>query len=114
MYREEMDSESVQPEDILCDFCHRATWSMGLPCIEGHHGSVICGDCLKVAWLEVVELDGGESQADRDCTMCLSNHDVPTWSSPMGDALICRRCVKMGGVTLRRDKDHGWETPGTG
>ena len=59
MHREGTDADNVQPKDILCDFCHRAVWAMGLPCIEGHHGSVVCGDCLKVAWAELVDLDGG-------------------------------------------------------
>ena len=113
MHREGTNPENVQPEDILCDFCHRAVWAMGLPCIEGHHGSVICGDCLKVAWLDVVEMNGGDGQADRDCTMCLACHDVPIWESPVhAGAIICRRCVKMAGVTLRRDGDYQWETPG--
>ena len=113
MHREGTNPENVQPEDILCDFCHRAVWAMGLPCIEGHHGSVICGDCLKVAWLDVVEMNGGDGQDDRDCTMCLACHDVPIWESPVhAGAIICRRCVKMAGVTLRRDGDYQWETPG--
>ena len=112
MHREGTNPENVQPEDVLCDFCHRAVWAMGLPCIEGHHGSVICGDCLKIAWLEIVGMDGGAGQDGRDCTMCLACHDVHVWESPLHpESLICRRCVKMAGVTLRRDGDYEWETP---
>jgi hypothetical protein len=38
--------------DFLCDFCGRA-WDGAFPMVEGHQGSLICGGCLSVAWLEV-------------------------------------------------------------
>ena len=33
---------------ILCDFCRR-DWDGQEPMIEGHHGSIICLQCLKLA-----------------------------------------------------------------
>ena len=39
--------------DFLCDFCRRE-WTEDSPMVEGHHGSLVCGRCLTVAYIEVV------------------------------------------------------------
>ena len=34
MQRPGTNPQDVNPEDILCDFCHRATWSKEIASIE--------------------------------------------------------------------------------
>ena len=45
MHRAGHDPDNIQPDDILCDFCLRATWSLDIPSVEGHHGSIFCAEC---------------------------------------------------------------------
>ena len=109
MQRPGTDPQNVQPEDILCDFCRRATWAKDIPSIEGHHGSIICTDCLACAWTEVVELQAGVDLEGASCTMCLEERSDPAWRSPLHEeASICRRCIKLGGRAFRKDGQAAW------
>jgi hypothetical protein len=109
MQRPETNPQDVQPEDILCDFCHRPTWSLNIASIEGHHGSVICVDCLKYAWIDVVDTETGIQLDGDTCTMCLEQRTDPAWRSPMHEeACICRRCIKLAAQAFRKDGNSGW------
>jgi hypothetical protein len=100
--------------DVLCDFCERQ-WTEDIPMIEGHHGSIICGKCLRVAYQSVVH-DGERAavEADATCTMCLEHRDTePHWRSPVrAEGLVCKRCIKLAAGALERDEDFGWKRPG--
>ena len=109
MQRPETNPQDVKPEDILCDFCHRATWSQDIASVEGHHGSIICSDCLKIAWVEVVETESGILMGEGKCTMCLEQRKDPSWRSQLyEEAVICRRCIKLAGRALKKDDNPDW------
>jgi hypothetical protein len=111
MRRPGTDENNVQPSDVLCDFC-RTPWAVDRPVIEGHHGSVLCGDCLTLAYRGIVLREAPTSPAGYSCTMCLEKRDEPGWAGPMyPEANVCRRCVKMAAAVLHKDKDYAWEKP---
>lgn len=111
MQREGADLQNMRVSDFLCDFCGRA-WDGAFPLVEGHQGSLICGNCLTVAYTEVVLGKGGETLAPGvTCTMCLEQRDDPMWSSPVREAHACRRCLRQGGTRLHKDPDWVWEKP---
>mgnify|MGYP004367155311 CR=1 FL=1 len=113
MHRDGHDPENIQPEDILCDFCARPTWAMDVPSIEGHHGSILCSDCLDQAWGVLVGDGGGLTGDDTwKCTMCLETRDPPWWESPTrAEARVCRRCVKQAAGALHKNRDWDWQKP---
>jgi hypothetical protein len=101
----------MQLSDFLCDFCARA-WDGAFPLVEGHQGSLICGNCLTIAYTDVVHmgLDGAPSGAT--CTLCLEERDDPMWASPVREgASVCRRCLRQGGTKLHKDPDWPWTKP---
>lgn len=114
------DPANVQMSDVICDLCHRE-WDEAIPMLEGHQGSCVCGNCLTVAYTDLVL--GGQSTAPDEftCPMCLeSGADRQAldrtveggWQSPAGDnATICRRCVELGAKALHRDKSTDWRKP---
>ncbi|MCH2135095.1 MAG: hypothetical protein MK101_00770 [Phycisphaerales bacterium] len=109
MRREGTNPDDVQPEDVLCDFCHQAAWAEDVPCVEGHHGSIICGECLQAAW---VAHDRAEKAEDsRQCTMCLEQRDDAIWSGSASDACICGRCIRQAAGALHKSKDWSWTKP---
>ena len=67
------DEDNVQMSDVLCDFCERQ-WTETLPMIEGHQGACICGNCLGVAFVDVV-LNRNDGASDFTCTMCRESTD---------------------------------------
>ncbi len=115
------DENDVQMTDVLCDFCERE-WSEDIPMMEGHEGSCVCGNCLKLAYADVV-LNGHDSAPDWDwqCPLCLEKNDdrtalnradEPGWQSPIREeAVLCRRCLKMGAGVLGKDPEMDWEKP---
>ncbi len=111
MQRDGIDKENVQLEDILCDFCAVAAWAAGEPCVEGHKGSIICGDCLRQAYELLVH---GESttQSSQKCRMCLEDRDEPSWTSEIDPtATICFRCMKQASAVLQKSKHWDWVKP---
>ncbi|MAB82175.1 MAG: hypothetical protein CMJ24_01910 [Phycisphaerae bacterium] len=109
MQRPGTNPQDVNPEDILCDFCHRATWSKEIASIEGHHGSIVCSDCLACAWVEVVQAEAGIRLDGAACTMCLEERTDPAWRSPLHEAAcICRRCIKLAGRAFKKDGHSDW------
>jgi hypothetical protein len=105
------DPENVQMSDVICDFCH-AEWTEQSPFIEGHQGSIVCGNCLTVAYTDVVLLGNNTGPAGYQCVMCLENRPDPAWRSPMQpEAVICKRCINLAAGTLSKDKDYAWKRP---
>ncbi|MCA9310484.1 MAG: hypothetical protein KDA21_04710 [Phycisphaerales bacterium] len=111
MQRPGANHEDMQVSDFLCDFCRRA-WDGAFPLVEGHQGSLICGDCLAIAWTEIELLGQNLAAAGTTCTMCLEEHERRAWVSPAyDDATICHRCIKQGAGRLHKDPDWDWSKP---
>lgn len=114
------DENNVQMSDVLCDFCH-AAWVDQMPMIEGHQGSCICGNCLSVAYTELVLNKAAADARPFKCPMCLEGPsdraalgrgEEPGWRSPLNpEAVICRRCAKLAAGALHKDKDFAWSKP---
>jgi len=119
MLRPGADQSNVQMEDVLCDFCHRA-WTADVPFIEGHRGAVMCGQCLTVAYDELVISRAGET-GDFQCVLCREGEkdraaenrpDEPGWKSALDESVaVCRRCVKRAAGVLHKDPDYAWRKP---
>ena len=110
MHRPGTNPDDVQPQDILCDFCGEAAWANEQPCVEGHHGSVICGACLTAAYASLVLESDSPVDSGAKCTLCLEHRDEPSWNGD-GDAVLCRRCVKQAAGALHKSKDWEWTKP---
>ena len=98
---------------FLCDFC-KSPWAEDRPMVEGHRGSLICGNCLSIAFMELVHLDTGITPPrEQACSLCLENgRDGLHWVSPVDDDVIaCRRCIKQSAGVLHKDKDIAWTKP---
>ena len=98
---------------FVCDFCSKP-WAEDLPMVEGHRGSLICGQCLQIAYTEVVHLRSGCAvHAGETCVLCLES-DRPGlhWRSLMRDeAIACVRCIKQSAGVLHKDPDYEWTKP---
>jgi hypothetical protein len=111
MHREGINVNDVQPEDILCDYCGRAAWALGEPCIEGHEGSIVCGMCLSKAFAKLV-VEGSGEPVDQVCRMCLETRDQSSWTSKIDqEATICLRCIKQSATTLEKSEHWEWSRP---
>jgi hypothetical protein len=114
------NEDDVRMSDVLCDYCRRE-WTEDVPMVEGHQGACICGNCLTLAYAEVVVQRGGSAPPGFACRMCLetgkdrealSRTDESGWCSPIDDeACICRRCIKLGSGALVKDPDSEWKKP---
>lgn len=111
MHRPGSDPADMRMEDVLCDFCGRP-WADGVPMVEGHRGSCICGRCLTVAYAELV-LHRRPTRVPGDaCTLCLVSDDAPGWVSPVrAEAVICQPCAKRAAGVLHKDPDWAWSKP---
>jgi hypothetical protein len=98
-------------EFFKCDFCRKG-WGDDLPMIEGHRGSLICANCLSVAYAEIMT-DAGEPRAEEEeCRLCLEHKDGPHWRSPIDESVLaCKRCVKQSAGVLHKDKSFDWSKP---
>ncbi len=116
MHRPGADPDSMAMEDILCDFCGQQ-WTDRRPMVEGHRGSCICGNCLSIAYAELMIYKVyDEPGAGEACVLCREEgREEPHWRSPVfeGDEakLACRRCVKQSAGVLHKDKDIAWSKP---
>ncbi len=111
MHREGMNPKNVQPEDILCDFCMRAAYANNEPCVEGHHGSIVCGICLAQAYTALV-INKTVIESDKPCVMCLEKRDGPVWFGEVNaQAHICKRCTKQSAGVLNKSKHWDWSKP---
>ena len=91
---------------IVCDFCRR-DWDGAEPMIEGHHGSVLCLECLKKALEE--QRTGTEKYK---CTLCLRFNIPPTlpqWSNAEHpEAIACQECLYQAAKAFSRNPDVQW------
>ncbi|MFM9959526.1 MAG: ClpX C4-type zinc finger protein [Phycisphaerales bacterium] len=109
MHRPGTDPDNMTMADFLCDFCHKA-WEDRRPMVEGHQGSLICSDCLKVAYAEV--LLGKSGVTGVKCLLCLEDRKEIFWQSPLADsAVACARCIRQASTALAQDPDSGWNRP---
>jgi hypothetical protein len=85
---------------ISCDFC-RVDWDGQAPMVEGHHGSVICLDCLKLA---LGEAQPGEGKYQ--CTLCLRINIPPTlprWHhAQRPEVLVCQECLHQAARAMHK------------
>lgn len=98
---------------FCCDFCGSA-WDDHRPMVEGHRGSLICGNCLSIAYMELVHLDTGVTPPrEQACVLCLENgREGLHWVSPLNESVIaCRRCIKQSAGVLHKDPDIPWKKP---
>ncbi len=108
MHKPGTNVNDVQMTDVLCDFCERV-WDERHIFIEGHRGSVICGKCLHLAEVEIIEHDNSSASPGYSCTMCLTERDEPGWQSPLRDtAHICKRCITWAIEAITKDADLIW------
>ncbi len=105
--------QRTEPEGIVisCDFCG-TDWDEVKPMIEGHHGSVLCLECLKRA---LVEAQAGEGKYR--CTLCLRENipaDLPRWTGDRPEATACQDCLYQAARAFSRDRDvdFTWTAPG--
>lgn len=111
MHRKGINVNDVQPEDILCDYCGRSAWAGGDPCIEGHQGSIVCGECLSLAYAGLVLNKEGQ-HVEIKCRMCLETREGQSWSSEFdNEATICLRCIKQAATALEKSKHWEWSRP---
>ncbi len=111
MHRPGADPANMQISDFLCDFSGRE-WDGAFPMVEGHQGSLISGDCLTVAYTEVVLQGASSAEPPYRCTMCLEEKEDPGWQSPARpEAMICKRCIKQSAGRLHKDQDWEWRKP---
>lgn len=107
--------QRTEPEGIVisCDFCG-SDWDEVKPMIEGHHGSVLCLECLQAALAQIRPGEGSFS-----CTLCLveKGAEVPRWSHPdapssaNADAVLCNDCLNQAAGTFSKDPDVAWKKP---
>ena len=109
MHRDGFNPDDVQLEDLLCDFCGIAAWAQGTPCVEGHRGSLICGDCLSKAWLQLAVREIGLPIGT--CCLCLQPSDDPGFVGSRTEGHACRQCVKRAAGALHKSKDWPWQKP---
>jgi hypothetical protein len=111
MQRPGADKENMELSDFLCDFC-RTAWDGTFALVEGHQGSLICQDCMTIAYDTLVTRKESTAPAGAKCTMCLEVRDDAMWQSPAyEDAVICKRCCKQGAGRLHKDPDIEWSKP---
>src|SRR5437773_11560892 len=111
MQRPSANPESMLPADFLCDFCGRA-WDGEFPVVEGHRGSLLCGDCLATAYRAVLLNNQPTAAPGYTCTLCLEQRPAAGWTSPTRpEASACRRCINQSAAVLAKDKDYGWKKP---
>ncbi|MDH3583067.1 MAG: hypothetical protein OER86_02500 [Phycisphaerae bacterium] len=101
---------------ISCDFCG-TDWdafdqSSSRPMVEGHHGSVLCLECLRAGLEEMSEPAGSYK-----CALCLQELDAACWSHPdppagaaglNPGAVACRACLRQAAGRFNKDPDVAW------
>ena len=101
----------MKPEDFLCDYCRRA-WDGTFPMVEGHQGSLICGECLSAAYRALVLHEGDGVGPGLRCAMCLEERAQAEWrGSAEPGAIACERCIRQAAQSLSKDPDWEWTRP---
>ncbi|HYE60803.1 MAG TPA: ClpX C4-type zinc finger protein [Phycisphaerales bacterium] len=111
MRREGTDENNLQPEDFLCDFCGNH-WTDTRPMVEGHRGSLICGQCLSIAYTMVVKNGAGEPAPEVvTCALCLQHQETPHWRGFREDTWACTKCIRQSAAIMQKDPESGWKKP---
>ena len=101
-----MQREDPEGIVLVCDFCRR-DWDGQEPMIEGHHGSILCLECLKLALRDKIAT--GEKYS---CTLCLRFNipaTLPHWSNPAHpQAIACEDCLIQAAKAFSRNEDVPW------
>lgn len=94
-----------------CDFCSSRADDRVM--VEGHQGSLICLNCLAIAYAEVVGAGVASPVPPGElCAMCLEERKQAHWSSPVNAGKhVCLRCIKQSATVLEKDKELGWKRP---
>ena len=98
-----------EPEGIIifCDFCRR-DWDGQEAMIEGHHGSILCMQCMKQA---IIEQAVGEGKYK--CNLCLRFNippELPRWShADHPEGIVCQECLYQAARTFSRTPGLGWK-----
>jgi hypothetical protein len=101
---------------LLCDFCRR-DWDGQEAMIEGHHGSILCLQCLKIA-LNNQSTDpvpdthpatsGEPGSGKYKCTLCLRFNmppAMPHWANPdHPDAVVCQDCLYQAAKAFHKSR----------
>ncbi len=112
MQRAGANPDDMQMSDFLCDFCQRA-WDGTFALVEGHKGSLICGECLTSAYQSLAIDEEATAAPGYSCTMCLEEREQAGWQSPThAEAVICLRCCKQGATKLEKEMEGEWKRPG--
>jgi hypothetical protein len=102
-----MQREDPEGIVIVCDFCRR-DWDGQEAMIEGHHGSILCLECLKRALSEQKPAEGKFK-----CTLCLRFNmppEMPRWiNSDHPDAIVCQECLYQAAKAFSRNPDVPWK-----
>lgn len=101
MHRPGCDPDAMTERDFLCDFCAR-DWPTAQPFVEGHHGSCLCGDCLRTSLASAQD----EAETFR-CNLCLETRT--DLALACGASNLCRRCRDRSARALERDPESGWK-----
>ena len=76
--------------------------------IEGHHGSILCLECMKAALRE--QHTGGEKYK---CTLCLRFNiapEMPRWNNPdHPEAVVCQECLYQAARAFSRNEEVDWK-----
>jgi hypothetical protein len=102
-----MQREDPEGIVIVCDFCRR-DWDGEEAMIEGHHGSILCLECMKLA------LEGMATGSEKyKCTLCLRFNippTVPLWSHPQHpEAVVCQECLYQAAKAFSRNEDNSFK-----
>ena len=107
-----MQKHSPEGVTLHCDFCG-GHWDMLKPMIEGHHGSILCLDCLAKAIDQ-----SADATADFKCTLCLRDFEagsekvytptpVPEGANKL--AKLCWDCARQADRAFAADPETAWE-----
>jgi hypothetical protein len=91
---------------VSCDFCG-TDWDGQFAAIEGHRGSIVCLECLKLA-LDQLELAGEQFK----CVLCLREPLPPSmrrWHhATHPQTFACDGCVYQAAGAFDKDPDIEW------
>jgi hypothetical protein len=113
MHRAGCDPEAMVAEDFLCDFCLRH-WRPDLSMVEGHRGSLICAECLTLAYRTVFVDDAGIAVPQyASCALCHMHRNTEHLQSAQvdGSPIVCRPCIESSAKMLERDPSAQWSRP---
>lgn len=85
--------------------------------VEGHEGSLVCGECLASAYRACLiekrsATPAEQAEVGAPCIMCLEDRKDRTWKSPVfAAAIICERCIRQAATALEHDGESGWKKP---